>query len=169
MSSASKKKRRKRRPRALTPAGQQPTAEQAPKPVAKPRPRRPEPEGRPQAPWGSFPLVEIVVFIGIVMLIAGVIVGTDGTRGRTLIGTGLVLASLAGLELSIREHFGGFRSHTALLASVLGVATMLGLSYLGDLSTTASVIGGAAVGLATAFLLIRAFRARSGGRSIKLR
>ena len=37
-----------------------------------------------------------------------------------LIGTGLALGSLAGLELSIREHFAGYRSHTLLLAGAAG-------------------------------------------------
>jgi hypothetical protein len=168
LSSASKKKRRKRRPRAAPPS-QQAAAPAATEPAAKPRPVRRDPDERPPAPWGSFPLVELVVLVGILMLIAGAIVGTDVKRGQVLLGTGLVLASLAGLELSIREHFGGYRSHTALLASAVGVATMLGLSYLADLETTASLVAGLAAGLVAAFLLIRAFRARSGGRSVKLR
>ena len=166
MSSASKKKRRKRRPRTVASAPPQPATEA---PAPKPRPRRPDPEGRPPAPWGSFPLVEIVVLIGIAMLVAGAVVGTDEARGQTLLGTGLSLASLAGLELSIREHFAGYRSHTALLASAVAVATMLGLYYLGDLDTTASLVGGGVAGLVAGFLLVRAFRARSGGRSVKLR
>lgn len=170
MSSASKKKRRKRRPRAAAPVPAQQAAEgQTAKPAPKPRPRRAEPEGRPPAPWGSFPLVEIVVLIGIVMLIVGAIVGTDEVRGQTLLATGLALASLAGLELSIREHFAGYRSHTALLASALAVVTMLGLYYLADLDTTPSLAAGAVVGLAAGILLVRVFRARSGGRSVKLR
>ena len=167
MSSASKKKRRKRRPR--TAASLPKPAERAATPPPKPKPRRPEPQGRPPAPWGSFPLVEIVVLIGIVMLVAGAIVGTDEARGQTLLGTGLALASLAGLELSIREHFGGYRSHTVLLASAAAVAAMLALYYLGDLDTTPALLGGAVVGLLAGLLLLRAFRARSGGRSVKLR
>src|SRR5918999_141270 len=107
MSSASKKKRRKRRPRTVAPQPVQPTATaEAEKPAPKPSRRRQAADERPPAPWGSFPLVEIVVLIGIGMLIAGAIVGTDQNRGQALLGTGLVLASLAGLELSIREHFG---------------------------------------------------------------
>ena len=33
-----------------------------------------------------------------------------------LIACGLTLASLAGLELSVREHLAGFRSHSTVLA-----------------------------------------------------
>lgn len=109
------------------------------------------------------------MLIGIGMLIAGAVVGADEKRGQTLLGTGLVLASLAGLELSIREHFSGYRSHTFLLASAVGVATMLGTAYLADLDTTAALIIGAVAGLAAGYVLIRTFRARSGGRSVKLR
>ena len=43
-----------------------------------------------------------------------------------MLGVGLVLGSLAGLELSVREHFAGYRSHTLLLAAAVGVATLGG-------------------------------------------
>ncbi len=56
------------------------------------------------------------------MLVVGFFVG-DG-RGAVLIATGLALGSLAGLELSIREHFAGYRSHTTLLAGAAAVATL---------------------------------------------
>ena len=124
---------------------------------------------RPPAPWGSFPLVELVVLAGILMLIAGLIVGVSETRGQTLMGTGLALASLAGLELSIREHFAGFRSHTTLLAGVGGVATMLATSYLGGVVVGVAVVSGLVAAALLAFVLVRAFRARSGGRSVKFR
>src|ERR671934_3113832 len=63
---------------------------------------------RPPAPWGSFPLVELVVLLALIMLIAGFFV--SGTRGITMIAAGVTLASLAGLELSIRAHFAGDRA-----------------------------------------------------------
>src|SRR6476469_6902499 len=111
------KKRRKPRPR--RPPAAAPTATQAPTPAKAPTrpakaPRGPIDQERPPAPWGSFPLVEIIVLVALVMLVVGFFVG--GTRGPALLGTGLALGSLAGLELSIREHFGGYRSHTLLLA-----------------------------------------------------
>src|SRR5436189_4847247 len=68
---------------------------------------------RPEAPWGGFPLTEIVIFIGIVLLIAGFFIPPP--QGFVMIAVGLGLASLAGLELSIREHFAAYRSHTLLL------------------------------------------------------
>ena len=36
---------------------------------------------------------------------------------------GLVLGSLAGLELAAREHFAGYRSHSSLLAACAAFAT----------------------------------------------
>jgi hypothetical protein len=177
LSSASKKKRRRRRPRSATPA-QQPEAVSSATPDEKAEPKAPTAarsrraaaaDERPPAPWGSFPLVEIIVLIGIVMLVIGLIVGTDEARGQTLLFTGLALASLAGLELSIREHFAGFRSHTALLASAVTVVVMLGTYYLAELDATPALIIGAVAGVVAAVGLVRVFRAQSGGRSVKLR
>jgi hypothetical protein len=160
------KKRRKRRP----PAPATTATATPPQPAkAPPRPpRRPIEEERPPAPWGSFPLVEIVVLIALVMLIAAFVTG--GPRSTALLATGLALGSLAGLELSIREHFGGYRSHTTLLAGVAGVATLALLFYaVPDLMPPAArlVVAGV-VAAGTGVLLARAFRNRSG-RLLKVR
>ncbi|MET0751173.1 MAG: MgtC/SapB family protein [Solirubrobacterales bacterium] len=161
------RKRRKQRPRRPPPA-----ADPAPQPPAKPvaaapRPRKIDDE-RPPAPWGSFPLVEIVVLVGLLMLVAALF--TDGDRSSALLAVGLALGSLAGLELSIREHFGGFRSHTVVLAGAAGVATLAVLFYVfpGLLPPVARIAVGAVVAAAAAFGLARAFQARSG-RLVKLR
>ena len=77
----------------------------------------------PPAPWGSFPLVELTVLIGIVMLVLGFIF-IGGQRGTVLIVTGLALASIGGLEVAVREHFAGFRSHTLILAGVPAAAAL---------------------------------------------
>ena len=37
-----------------------------------------------------------------------------------MIAVGLALGALAGMELSIREHFAGYRSHTLLLSGAAG-------------------------------------------------
>jgi hypothetical protein len=102
------------------------------------------------------------------MLIAGVVI--SGTRGTTLLITGLALGSLAGLELSIREHFAGYRSHTVLLAGALGVATLGLLFYAVPdlLPPVARLAVALAIAAAAAVALTRAFRARSG-RAFKLR
>ncbi len=162
------RKRRKPRPRRPNPAS---TAAPAPPQPAKaaPRPRRkPIEEERPPAPWGSFPLVELVVLVALVMLIAAFVTG--GSRSTALLATGLALGSLAGLELSIREHFGGYRSHTLLLAGAAGVATLALLFYVvPDLLPPVArlAVAGVVAGL-VGLGLARAFQARSG-RLVKLR
>jgi uncharacterized membrane protein YhiD involved in acid resistance len=101
-----------------------------------------------------------VVAIALVLLVVGFFVG--GTRGSTALVTGLVLGSLAGLELSIREHFAGYRSHSLILAGAVAIGVLLALYYLADLGAGVSLLAAAAA-FAVAFVaLARAFRARSG-------
>ncbi len=112
--------------------------------------------------------MEIVVLISLVMLIAAFVTG--GTRSPVLLATGLALGSLAGLELSVREHFGGYRSHTLLLAGAAGVATLALLFYaFPDLMPpVARLVVAGVVAVGTGILLARAFHARSG-RLLKVR
>lgn len=48
------------------------------------------------------------------MVIVGLVQG--GSQGLTLIGGGMALAIVAGLDTSIREHFAGYHEHSSLLA-----------------------------------------------------
>jgi hypothetical protein len=125
-------------------------------------------DDRPPAPWGSFPLIELAVLVGIVMLVIGLIVGGD--RGPLLIGIGLGLAGLGGLELAIREHFAGFRSHSTLLAGVPAIAVLALLFYAGpdSLAPLARVGIAGAVFAAALYGLAAMFR-RKAGVAIKLR
>jgi hypothetical protein len=102
------------------------------------------------------------------MLVLGFLV-FEGERGVILIGTGLVLASIGGLEVSIREHFAGYRSHTLILAA-LPAAVVLGVLFQfgpADLPPLGRLLIGAAVFAAAAYALTRLFRARSGGYSFR--
>ena len=117
--------------------------------------------GAPPPPWGAFPLSEIVVFVALVLLLLGFFVGPP--QGPVMLGTGLVLGSLAGLELAIREHFSGYRSHTLLLAGAAGIAVILIAVLLADLTPLIAAIAGVAVAAALAWPLANAFRNRSGG------
>jgi hypothetical protein len=160
-----KRKRRKQRPRPSPRPAQKSAAQPAAKSAAAAAPK----DGRPPAPWGSFPVSEIVVAIGLVLLIGGLFL--PPARGKIVIGVGLVLASLAGLELSIREHFSGYRSHTALLAGACGVATVALVLALGhrSLSIGVALAIGVGTGALAAAALIMSFRRRSGGASFRLR
>jgi hypothetical protein len=124
-------------------------------------------EDRPPAPWGSFPLVELMVLLGLGFLVAGFLTG--GFKGGVMVGGGILLASLAGLELSVREHWAGYRSHTLVLAGASGVATVAALSVAASgLDPAVRVGAGVAVLLAAALYLRRIFQSRSGGKSFKL-
>jgi hypothetical protein len=100
----------------------------APAPAASPPPasarrdtRRTSSAGeRPQAPWHPFPLVELCVLIGLVLIVWGLF-RADEDSGRVMLLCGMALASLAGLETALREHFSGYRSHALLLAALPAV------------------------------------------------
>src|ERR671922_2296263 len=75
--------------------------------------QQPPRDERPPAPWGSFPLSELMILIGVVLIVWGVLSGRDG-QDRFI--AGLAVASLGGAELALREHLAGYRSHSTLLA-----------------------------------------------------
>jgi hypothetical protein len=168
----SSKRRRKRRPRKPPPAKAPDVQDNhvaAAKQTSTPSRRRGSVslDERPPAPWGNVPLVELVVLAGIVLLVAGFIAG--GSQGTLMIATGVVLCSIAGLELSIREHFGGYRSHTFLLSGAVAVAILAGLAFLApSVWLPIALAIAVAAFAATAWMLTRAFQRRSG-RTFKLR
>jgi hypothetical protein len=117
----------------------------------------------PKPPWAPFPLVELAILIGIVLLVIGFV--SHGSRGRVLLGCGLGLASLAALELTIREHFAGFRQHTSLLAGAAAVAVAALLYALTSLPQPLPLVIAAAV-FGTAWQLLRAAHRRARGRAV---
>lgn len=121
------------------------------------------PDERPPAPWGKFPLAELVILAGIVALVVGV-VGSN----QTLIGAGVVLAGLGGLEVAIREHFAGYRSHTTLLAGFPAVVVAVALFYVGDQIIAVCLAAGAVVFAVAFYLARRAFQRASGGLSFRI-
>lgn len=123
---------------------------------------RRKPDERPPAPWGSFPLAELAIFAGIVLLA----IGFFGTNTVAL-AVGFVLASIGGLEVAAREHFAGYRSHTTLLAG-FGFVVVVGiLLYVARLTLPVAFGIGAAIFIAAFVLLRRAFQKASGGLSFK--
>ena len=118
---------------------------------------------RPPAPWGNAPLAELAILAGIVCLAIGIF----GSH-ETLIGVGVGLAAVGGMEVAIREHFAGYRSHTTLLAGFVFVVVTGVLFYaVGLVLAYALPIG--AVCFAVAFYLARrAFQRASGGLSYRV-
>jgi hypothetical protein len=129
----------------------------------RPRPGRPSIDDRPAAPWGSFPLSELVILLGIALMVWGIVTWDSG-GGGTRFGAGLVLASLGGLELALREHLAGYRSHTTLLAgaTALAVVSALALGPGPHRLWALALVGAAVFGLAF-YGLRELFKRRSGG------
>ena len=130
------------------------------KPAAK---RVETPDERPPAPWGNAPLAELVILAGIVALAIGVFGGHP-----TAIGVGVALAGLGGLEVAIREHFAGYRSHTTLLAGAAFVLVTGLVLYAAGQILLVALICGAAAFAAVFYLARRAFQRASGGLSYRI-
>jgi hypothetical protein len=124
MSRRRKQRRRgsARRPAARPAAPARTTGASAP---ARPASAAPE---VPKPPWHPFPLVELCVLLGLVLIVVGAL--SAGTaRGRALLVGGLALGSLGGLDTAVREHWAGRRSHAALLAGVPAVLTAVAVTF----------------------------------------
>lgn len=139
----------------------------APPRTAGGRPRRSGPgrrtlDERPAAPWGGFPLSELLVLAGLVLMGWGLLSWDGG--GNRRFAAGLALAALAGLELSLREHLAGYRSHTTLLAGVGAflVVTALALGP-GPHALPVLLAIAAAVFVVALVALRELFKRRSGG------
>lgn len=123
---------------------------------------RREPGQRPRAPWGSFPLSELVILLGIVVIFWGLFSGSDA--GNERVAGGLLLASLGGGEIALREHLAGFRSHSSLLAGVATFAVVTAVALgLGPIKLWLLLVLGVAVFAGTFYAMRELFKRRSGG------
>jgi hypothetical protein len=152
-----------RRSRARRAAGIAPASPTQPPAAPRPAPLSDE---RPKAPWHPFPLVELCVLVGIVLIVIGLIVGFDSDRGQLALVCGVLLASLGGLDTAVREHFNGYKSHSSVLAGLPGVLAAAVLFFAR--APWIAVAVGAALVFTLAFWAFRtAFRRRSGGLSFR--
>jgi hypothetical protein len=128
--------------------------------AATPTPRRATAE-RPPAPWGHFPLSELVILLGLVLILWG---AARGSGGEEMLAAGLVIASLGGGELALREHLGGYRSHSSLLAGVAAfVAVTVVALGLGPVKIWILLVVGVLVFAGTFYAMREIFKRRSGG------
>ena len=124
-------------------------------------------DDRPPPLWGSLPLTELVTFAGIALMVWGFLSG-PGAGGNRKIAAGLLVASVAGLELAIREHVTGFRSHTTLLSGAAAIVVIIALGLGAGLETLGLLVGAGAAAFAGSFVALRElFRRRSGGLSFR--
>ncbi len=94
----------------------------APRRASAPKPPGPE---RPKAIWHPVPVTEVAILFGTLAMLIGF---TQGKGGVVPMAVGFGIVVLAVGELSVREHFTGFRSH-ALLLALLPVVVLEGLLY----------------------------------------
>ena len=71
---------------------------------------------RPPGPFGGLPVSELLILIGGVGAVVGYV--ADGTTAMLV---GLAIVAIGVVEVTAREHFSGFRSHTTLLAGIPAV------------------------------------------------
>ncbi len=72
---------------------------------------------RPPSPFGGLPVSEIAIFAGVIGAVVGFLQG-----GGAALYVGLAACALGVVEVTAREHFSGFRSHSSLLAGIPAVA-----------------------------------------------
>jgi hypothetical protein len=140
----------------------------APPPAAQPAAPRPArlTDERPKAPWHPFPLVELSVLVGLVLIVVGAVTGLDSDRGRAALLCGLLLASIGGLDTALREHFNGYRSHSTVLAGLPAVL-VAGVLFFAAAPWIAVAAGAAVVFVAGLWGLRTVFRRRSGGLTFR--
>ena len=106
------------------------------------------------------PLVELAILSGLILVVAGFFV--RGTSGGILVTGGIVLVVLASLELAVREHVTGYRSHSMLLAGAAGVAVAT-VGELAGVPRIAILLVAVIVGISAFAALRGMFRRKAGG------
>lgn len=115
----------------------------------------------PRAPWAPVPLTELAILAGMICILLGFFLGGD--RAGLLLVVGFSLVSVAALELAVREHLAGYRSHSTLLAGAAAILLVVPFFFLTSLPYEVLLICGAAA-FAAAFQGGRAiFARRTGG------
>ncbi len=118
----------------------------------------------PKPPWAPFPLVEVLIVTGLVFVVVGLVMGQ---QGRTVLGFGIAVICVASLEVAIREHVTGFRSHSMLLA-LIPTAIAVAVSWFAAELTVLVRLGITVAVFLISFLALReVFRRRSGGLSFR--
>jgi hypothetical protein len=121
---------------------------------------------RPPAPWHPWPLSELLILVGAIGTIFGLRRLSQGgiSNGGPVLFAGLGAVVLGTLEVTLREHRSGYRSHTWLLASIpvlaLDTVIVLGASALTSVPYHLLISGLLVVDIALFALLFKLLRAR---------
>ena len=151
---------RKRGGEGQAPAGAE-TPERGPAPGRASRRARLDEAPRP--PWAPVPLTEICILGGAVLMVVG-LVGGGSSRGL-LLGFGFALVFLATIEMALREHLAGYRSHSALIAGCAAAVALGAAALLAGLPRIALAAVAAVVFVAVFVMMRSIFKSRAGGMS----
>ena len=167
---------RKRRPSAAKVAGEDQRAEVAVK-AKRTRPRgAAERSGggwrdplsvgeRPQAPWHPLPLSELLILVGALSTVFGLDRLQHGgiSNGGPALFAGIAAVLIGTVEVTLREHLSGYRSHTLILTLMLllvfHAAVILTVASLTEVPKALNV-GLLLVDVALGTILFRLLRAR---------
>jgi hypothetical protein len=132
-----KKRRSRKRARAGAPGGARPAAPTQPRGGGAPKggardartgtapgPKTLKADRReaPKPIWAPLPITEGMILVGLILAVVGLVGQTTG-----LVLGGLALVVLPSLELALREHLAGYRSHTSLISAVVAMVVAIGL------------------------------------------
>ena len=113
---------------------------------------------RPQAPWHPLPLSELLILVGGIGVVIGL--GRGISHGVAPLSAGIAAVLIGTVEVTLREHLSGYRSHTLILALMSVIAfdapLVLLVAPFTSLMKVALLLADAALGT----LLFKLLRAR---------
>lgn len=126
--------------------------------------KRPSSHERPRAPWHPLPLSELLILVGAIATVIGLRRSSSGlSAGAPALVAGLAAVLIGTVEVTLREHRSGFRSHALLLAAlpviVFHSAVVLVVAAFTPVSRALNV-GLVVLDLALFALLFKLLRAR---------
>ena len=115
----------------------------------------------PKAPWAPLPVTELLILLGMALVAVGFVRGADDA-GPPLV-AGFAFICLAGLELALREHRAGYRSHSTLLAGAAALVGIQPLVFAVGLPLWLALLLGLAIAVPVFLWARAAFKRRTGG------
>jgi hypothetical protein len=101
--------------------------------------------------FGGLPVSEFAILVGGVGLVVGLL-----DHGGPALFVGAIVCALGVLEITVREHFSGYRSHTALLAAFPALGCELAVVRVaGDPSNRILLVAVVVPVFAMCFVLLR--------------
>lgn len=75
---------------------------------------------RPQAPWHPLPISELLILVGAIVAVLGMrrldVKDPEISHGGATLIAGIATVAIGTIEVTLREHRSGYRSHTVMLS-----------------------------------------------------